>query len=105
MSEINTVLLSGEVLTVKQNFTSDGTIFIVFTLKQRILKFAKGELIESSYMSYLCNCFENGRFKLSDIKVGNSLVVQGSLSTYIKKNIINTSINVEKIYVTRVAEN
>ena len=98
--QINTVILSGRVESVKTMYTVSDKIYVTFLLLQSSFSMKNGRVVGRHYDHYLCKIFDNKIISKGLIRDGVNAVIEGKLNPFFyedKRQAI--SINVVKIEV------
>jgi hypothetical protein len=102
MSNINFVLLTGELDKVIVKYTAKHKIYLSFILKQLAYTYEDNKIVNKYYNSFFCHCFNETVWQQHNIKEGMKVTIQGELVIYKKGDLIG--IDVQKIDIHGLRE-
>ena len=99
ITDINTIVLSGEVGWIKKGYSANKSLYVIFSIKQPNVEYRDEKFVGRSYDVYFISCFEEVAVRLGNIKEGEKVVMHGHITPYIKGD--KTSINIVADRVVR----
>lgn len=99
MDFVNILVISGEVVGLRKNYSSKGNVFFSFALRQKKNYWKDNRIVKRSYSDHHCNCFDDEVWKIGGLKEGSHATITGRVESYetdAGENVMN--IVVDRIY-------